>query len=146
MWKHSDLPNYIKCLDTCCEDFDPERIFDGITCDEVLGFQGCDTEVDAYVPPGTTVAHICPMACDSCDASDEFVLPPELPKVPAQIPVEEMETVVIESKMETVADAPVLAMCRAKFSEFGGLSLKPDSSGRNQFALSELTRANQCVH
>lgn len=42
--------------------------------------------------------------------------------------------------------APVAAMCRAKFSLFGNVSLKPlrDGSGKNKFALKEITKADRC--
>jgi hypothetical protein len=149
-WRHSDLPDYFKCLDTCCDDYDPKLIFAGITCDEILQMQACDTVVDAYVPPGTNVAHICPVTCNDCDApGDEFVPPPKKPKVPAQITVKEeaLDIVVVEpKKQQSVARAPIAAMCRAKFSEFSGVSLKPDPNGKSKFALKELTKADRCAY
>jgi hypothetical protein len=70
MWKPEDLPGYISCLGNCCQDFDPERIFDGITCDMIINQfgMGCGDELVGmhHIPPGTLLSHMCPQTCKTC--------------------------------------------------------------------------------
>jgi hypothetical protein len=147
-WTHSHLPNYIKCLQDCCEDYDPERVFVGVTCDDILQMQSCPSEIDAYVPPNTKVAHICPVTCDDCDEPEPFVPPPKKPRVPVQIPIPDsvIEDAVVERSDKTIVKGKMVSMCQAKFSKFAGLSLKPDPSGKNKFALKTVTEANRCPY
>jgi hypothetical protein len=37
-WKPEDLQPYFVCLQTCCEDYDPSRLFDGTTCEDIVGY------------------------------------------------------------------------------------------------------------
>jgi len=148
LWTHDQIPAYFSCLVDCCEDFDPTRIFDGLTCDDIMGFGfGCSDPVEAYVPPNTILAHICPNTCDSCAEQDP---PPTTtttttPPPPAKMPPTQAPVVVVVAKEEPM-DHPVQAMCRAKFSEFGSINLKPDPAGKNKFALKELTKADRCSY
>jgi uncharacterized protein YjbJ (UPF0337 family) len=43
-----------------------------------------------------------------------------------------------------LTEEPKLAMCSAKLSKFVGTNLKPDPSGKNDFKLKELTKADRC--
>jgi hypothetical protein len=70
MWKPEDLPGYFQCLSDCCQDFDPELIFDGITCDQIKNEFGmkCNDELEGmhHIPEGTLLKHVCPQTCESC--------------------------------------------------------------------------------
>lgn len=148
MWTHAQLPAYFNCLVECCEDFDPQRILDGMTCDDIesYGF-GCSDIVPGHFPEGTLVGHICPHHCDTCAAEDP---PPATtttttPPPPPAMPPTQAPVVIVTAKKEPMEN-PVQAMCRAKFSEFSGVNLKPDPKGKNKFALKELTKAARCSY
>jgi hypothetical protein len=145
LWTHDQLPAYFNCLVECCEDFDPDRIFDKLTCDDILGFGfGCSDPVEAYVPKGTLLEHVCPDTCDACAAPPPPVTTTTTPAPPSAMPPTKTPVVVVTTKEDL--DTPVQAMCRAKFSEFGSINLKPDPSGKNKFALRELTKADRCSY
>lgn len=148
LWTHAQLPAYFDCLVQCCEDYDPTRMLDGITCDDIEGYGfGCGDIVPGHFPDGTVVGHICPHHCDSCAAQDP---PPATtttttPPPPPAMPPTQAPVVIVTAKKAPL-DKPVQAMCRAKFSEFGGVNLKPDPAGKNKFALKELTKAARCSY
>merc|ERR1719329_1112319 len=141
LWSHAQLPAYFNCLMQCCDDYDPSRIFDGITPDMIANEFGlaCTDAVPGHVPEGTTFANIAPDFCGSCEAPPPPVPtpPPAPPVIPEEMPLPEPAPMVIVPRVEL--DNPVQAMCRAKFSEFGSINLKPDPKGKNKFALKELT-------
>jgi hypothetical protein len=79
-WKPEDIPPYFDCLGNCCQDYDPTRIFDGITCPEILsmGFT-CDSEIPrdgSHVPAGTTVSDVCCATCSTQGAAGTAAKPP----------------------------------------------------------------------
>jgi len=45
---------------------------------------------------------------------------------------------------QPVQEEPAMAVCAAKLSKFVGTNLKPDPSGKNDFKLKELTKADRC--
>lgn len=147
-WSHDQLPAYFNCLTQCCEDYDPSRIFDGITPTQIVNEFGvpCDGDVPGYVPPGTQVVNIAPDFCGACEAPPPPVPtpPPPPPVIPQEMPAPEPVPMVVMPP--TKLDNPVQAMCRAKFSEFGSINLKPDPKGKNKFALKELTKADRCSY
>jgi hypothetical protein len=78
LWEPEDIPPYFDCLKGCCQDFDPERIFDGMTCQMILdaGFT-CDQDVPGHhIPEGTTVADVCPVTCVACSSEPSYAEPP----------------------------------------------------------------------
>lgn len=65
MWEPDDIPPYIACLTDCCQDYDESRIFDGITCSDILASLTCDSELEGmhHIPAGTKVRDMC---CSTC--------------------------------------------------------------------------------
>jgi len=72
-WNFDDLPQYWSCIKTCCQDYDPSKIMDGITCqDLVVNFgQSCTDDLHKvfqgkYFKQGTPLSDICPKTCNTC--------------------------------------------------------------------------------
>jgi len=150
MWKFPDLPNYFSCLQACCEDYDSELMLDGLTCNDIVDFYpdeqaGCEHSLDVSNPPaGTEIKDICPKYCADCPpVAAQLPETTTTPTPPVSTTVFPVVTTVL-SRMQPTLPTEIKAMCRAKFSLFGSVSLKPDPEGKNKFALKELTKADRC--
>jgi hypothetical protein len=152
-WLPEDLPGYFNCLQYCNEDFDPNVIFDGLTCSDIFGFYGypgtdkadiCENPLEVrHAPEGSMIKTVCPLSCETGDA--EVIEIKEKKGPLAATPT--AKPVVIEptkSPPKVPHVDPLKAMCRAKLSLFSGINIKPDPSGKNSYALKELTKADRC--
>lgn len=146
-WKFDDLPGYFSCLGSCCEDYDPNLMMDGLTCKDLMGYADCPAPLEVSNPPaGSKIETVCPQSCGSCDGPVTTTATTTTTHAP---PVTTHAPVIVTQIPEKGPSQPDLkteikAMCRAKFSKFGSVSLKPDPEGKNQFALKELTKADRC--
>lgn len=146
-WKFPQLPAYYHCLSTCCEDYDPSVYLDELTCDDVMGFIPCDgllSEGLGKAPPGSKTKTICSKSCEACDAPAKTTTTTSTPAPPVSSTANVKVIKSVVEKVQSGLSTEIKVMCRAKLSKFSGISLKPDKSGKNKYALKELTKAKRC--
>jgi hypothetical protein len=159
MWTFDQLPDYYSCLNACCEDYNPANYMDELTCKDLMGYydKPCPEPLAASnPPPNTKIETICPQSCAVCTgpveaattvattvaATTTTTAATTMAALTTHAPV-----VVIPKKKPSIQpnlQSEIKAMCRAKLSRFVGTSLKPDDTGKDKFALKELTKADRC--
>jgi len=160
MWKFEQLPAYYSCLNACCEDYNPANYMDELTCKDLMGYYDtpCPEPLAASnPPPGAKIETICPQSCTVCTGPVEAATTVATTTVAATTTTKTTTTmaalttrapvVVIPKPLPIIQvnlNSEIKAMCRAKLSRFVGTSLKPDESGKDKFALKELTKADRC--
>lgn len=160
MWTFDQLPDYYSCLNACCEDYNPANYMDGLTCKDLMGYydKPCPEPLAASnPPPNTKIETICPQSCTVCTGPVEAATTVATTTAAATTTTTTTTTmaaltthapvVVIPKKLPSIQpnlQSEIRAMCRAKLSRFVGTSLKPDESGKDKFALKELTKADRC--
>lgn len=72
-WTFDHLSAYWSCLKTCCEDYDAQKIMDGLTCEDLKdNGVNCDDDLNEvfsgqeYFVKGTPLSSICPKTCGVC--------------------------------------------------------------------------------